>query len=135
MNGHSILRQSTGIPLIVISSVALYMAPIHSQVTKIVFLVVGPIAMAFMWTKDSGVLEAPERSITFSARIWSSLFFLTCVWELGSYILSSRAQNDNAYPTISILVGPLLKTNAGKGIFLLIWIGVGMQLLRLWRKK
>ena len=101
----------------------------------IIFVMIGPIAMAFMWTKDSGVLEAPERSITFSARIWSSLFFLTCVWELGSYILSSRAQNDNAYPTISILVGPLLKTNAGKGIFLLIWIGVGMQLLRLWRKK
>lgn len=132
---HPNLRQFIGIPLIVISSVALYASPIHSKAATIVFLVIGPTAMAFMWTRDSNVITTHEHSIMISARIWASLLLLACVWELGSYILSYWAQNDNAYPTVSILLGPLLKTSAGKGIFLLIWIATGMQLLRLWRSK
>lgn len=135
INEHPLLRQSTGIPVIVLSSVALYAFPIHSKVATFVFLVVGPIAMAFMWTRDSEITYKPEGSMAISARIWASLFILGCIWELVSYVLSYWAKNDNAYPTISILLGPLLKTSAGKGIFLLIWIGIGMQMLRLWRKK
>ena len=132
---HPILRQSSGISLIVISSVALYASPIHGTTTTVVFLVIGPIAMASMWTRDSPDIGSPAPSITFASKIWGALFLFTCIWELGSYILSYRVQNDFAYPTISILVGPLLKTSAGKAIFLLIWIGIGMQLLRLWRRK
>jgi hypothetical protein len=132
---HPVLRPSIGVPLVTLSSLALYVFPIHSKVATIVFLIIGPIAMVFMWTKDAQFTSKPGRSITMSARIWANLFLIGCVWELGSYILSARAQNDNAYPTISILLGPLLKTSGGKGVFLLIWIGIGMQLLRLWRKK
>jgi hypothetical protein len=119
----------------VASSIALYISPIHGMVTTIVFLTIGPILMAFTWTSDPATVEPTESSIKISARVWASIFLSTCLWELGSYILSYRAHNDNAYPTISILVGPLLKTTAGKGIFLLIWIGIGMQLLRPWQKK
>jgi hypothetical protein len=132
---HPILRQSSGIALIIISSVLLYISPIHGTTATIVFLTIGPIAMTSMWTRDRVRLDSPARSITFASKIWGILFLLTCVWELGSYILSYRVHDDFAYPTISILLGPLLKTSAGKAIFLLIWIGIGMQLLRLWRRK
>jgi hypothetical protein len=132
---HPVLRPSIGIPLIILSSLALYVFPIHNEVATIVFLVIGPIAMVFMWTKDTQFSSKPERSMTMAARIWATLFLISCVWELGSYTFSTWAHNDNAYPTVSILLGPLLKTSSGKGVFLLIWIGIGMQLLRFWRKK
>lgn len=132
---HPRVRLSIGIPLILISSVTLYASPIHGVPATIAFLIIGPIAMAFMWTRDNQKLESPLRSLITSSRIWTGIFLIACFWELGSYILSNRAHNDNAYPTISVLLGPLLKTSAGKGIFLLIWIGVGIAFLRLWRKN
>jgi len=132
---HPRLRLSIGIPSVVFSSVALYVSPIHGIVATIVFLLLGPIIMALMWTKDNQNVESSDSSMKTSSRIWAGISLFACLWELGSYILSTEAHNDNAYPTISVLLGPLLKTSAGKGIFLLIWIGIGVQLMRLWRKR
>ena len=63
--------------------------------------------------------------------VWAALGALACVWELTSFaIQQDDPAVDNAHPTASDLIGPLLGSWPGRMVFLALWAAAGLWLLR-----
>jgi hypothetical protein len=57
------------------------------------------------------------------------------VSELFAYIFANVNQDDHTYPTISVLVSPLLENSLARVVFLTLWALAGVGLLGVWRKQ
>ena len=66
---------------------------------------------------------------------WLALAVIMCVSELFAYIWANAFKDDKTYPTISVIVNPVLESPYGRGIFLALWMLIGVGLLQIWRKK
>ena len=64
-----------------------------------------------------------------------TLATILCVSELFAYIWASAFKDDDRYPTISMIVNPVLESPYGRGIFLVVWMLIGVGLIHPWRKK
>jgi len=52
-----------------------------------------------------------------------------------SNILGQFAGSLHLYPTISVLIDPLLDTIYGQAGFVILWLAVGIGFLRIWGRK
>lgn len=93
------------------------------------------IAMALVWYKDAGPQTKVAGALSRSKWAWISYGVLVSLWELFAYILSDVANDPYAYPTISILMAPVMADQTGRAIFLVLWLLVGVMLVRIERKK
>lgn len=93
------------------------------------------IALALIWYKDSGKLPSSSLALDRSKWAWISFGVLVSLWELSAYILSDVAGNVNAYPTISVLMAPVMADPVGRSVFLIIWLLIGVMLVRVERKR
>lgn len=92
-------------------------------------------ALALIWYKDSGPITKSTKALVRSKWAWISYGVLVSLWELFAYILSDVAGDPNAYPTISIVMAPVMADQTGRTIFLVLWLLVGVMLIRTERKK
>lgn len=115
--------------------VAIALVPRKSPIE--VALMVGAlfIALALVWYKDSGPQARMTLPLSRSKWAWISFGVLVSLWELFAYILSDVANDPYAYPTISILMEPVMADQIGRAIFLVVWLLVGVMLVRIERKK
>jgi hypothetical protein len=67
--------------------------------------------------------------------IWLTLALFMAVSELFAYIWANVYQDDKTYPTISIIVNPVLESPYGRGVFLMLWMLIGVGVLQIWRKR
>jgi len=58
-----------------------------------------------------------------------------CLWELAANVLGQLNNTLSEYPTISVLVDPVLDSTIGQAAFVLLWLLSGMGFLRLWSRK
>ena len=57
------------------------------------------------------------------------------VSELFAYIFATVYKDDTSYPTISVLVNPVLESPYGRAIFLVLWMLIGVGLLQIRKKR
>ena len=101
----------------------------------VLLLVLAPIALTLVYYRDHGPKPSSTRVMTRTRWLWLSLAVLMCISELFAYIWANVFKDDKTYPTISVLVNPILESPYGRGIFLALWMLIGVGLLQLWRKK
>lgn len=65
----------------------------------------------------------------------ATISLLTCILESVNYFASDATGNDKAFPTITVLVDPIVASNTGKLGFILLWSLAGAGLLRVSTKK
>jgi hypothetical protein len=63
------------------------------------------------------------------------LALFMAVSELFAYIFATVFKDDRTYPTISILVNPVLESPYGRAVFLILWMLIGFGLLQVRKKR
>ena len=108
---------------------------IHSVLSAIFYLTLVPVVLRNTWRSDSIITVEPTAAIRKSSMIWFTIGVVTCFAELGNYFAADATHNDKVYPTITVLIDPLVAHNEGKIIFVLIWAVIGVGLFRVSVKK
>ena len=101
----------------------------------VLLLTLAPIALSLVYYRDHGPKPSATPVMTRTRWLWLTLAVVMCVSELFAYIWASAFKDDASYPTISVIVNPVLDSPYGRGIFLALWMLIGVGLLQVWRKK
>jgi hypothetical protein len=115
--------------------VLLYLLPRRGPVEVALMIAMFLVALALSWHRDSGPIPSAPPQLLLSKWLWLTLAILISLWELFAYILSDVAGSIYAYPTISVVMDPFLKSDAGRASFLAAWLLAGFALLRIPRRK
>jgi len=67
--------------------------------------------------------------------VWRVLCLILCVWEFGANILGQLNNSLTSHPTISVLIDPFMDNTVGQTVFVVLWLFLGVGLLRVWNKK
>lgn len=110
--------------------VALAFTPRHSAFDFGIFVLLLPIVVTLAW----GERSRPRQPLTKRDRItrfaWSAWAIAMCLWEFAANILGQLSTDPNNFPTISVLVDPLLKPEIGQAGYVAVWLSVGYYLLK-----
>jgi hypothetical protein len=101
----------------------------------VLLLALAPIALSLVFYRDHGPKPSSTPLMNHTRWIWLTLAVVLCVSELFAYIWANAFKDDKTYPTISIIVNPILESPYGRGLFLAVWMLIGVGLLQVWRKK
>ena len=101
----------------------------------VLLLALAPIALFMVYYRDHGPKPSSTKLMNRTRWLWLTLATILCVSELFAYIWANAFKDDASYPTISIIVNPVLESPYGRGIFLLVWMLIGVGLIQPWRKK
>lgn len=92
-------------------------------------LALAPLAVASVNFKHAAI-KSPKFVIR-TRWIWLTLVLAMALVELAAYIIANLLKDDKHWPTVSVLVGPVLDAPLGRTIFMVIWIGAGWGAWRL----
>ena len=101
----------------------------------LLLLALGPAAIYLVYFQDRGPKPSGNGTMVRTKWIWMSLAIFMALSELFAYIWAEVFKDDQTYPTISIIVNPILDSPYGRGLFLLLWILIGLGLLRSGRSR
>ena len=101
----------------------------------VLLLALAPIALFMVYYRDHGPKPSSTKLMNRTRWLWLTLATILCVSELFAYIWANAFKDDESYPTISIIVNPVLESPYGRGIFLVVWMLIGVGLIQPWRKK
>lgn len=103
----------------------------------VLFLALAPMALGLIYYRDHGPKPSLNPVMNRTKWIWMSLALFMAVSELFAYIFANVYRDDQTYPTISVLVNPVLDLPIGRAIFLALWLmmGVGMLQIVRWKRK
>jgi hypothetical protein len=101
----------------------------------VLLLALAPIALFMVYYRDHGPKPSSTKLMNRTRWLWLTLASILCVSELFAYIWANAFKDDESYPTISIIVNPVLESPYGRGIFLVVWMLIGVGLIQPWRKK
>lgn len=118
----------------ILAAVILSFAPRHSELDLVVVSAVGVGVLVLAWTPAPATPEHPPRAYSRAAVWWSVLAVGLCVWEAIAFVLSQYVSEPD-FPTVSVLLDPLLEWQIGRSAFALLWLAGGLWLLRVWRKR
>ena len=114
--------------------VALSIVPRHSELHAIVVLAVLPLALRFAWYSDRGPKDRADARIKRARMTWAAASVGILLWEFAANIFGQFDKSLYSFPTISVLVDPLLDNLVGQAIFVILWLTVGIGFLKLWKK-
>jgi hypothetical protein len=109
--------------------------PRHTYLHGAILFVILPFALYLTWYKDKGPKEVADPIMQRTKSIWRVLCLVLCVWEFAANILGQLNNSLTSHPTISVLIDPFLDTTIGQTIFVVLWLFLGVGLLRIWNKK
>lgn len=128
-------RFSSWALLLLIATLGSSLLPIHSWPITTIYLMLVPVIIRIAWPRDLPTSQLRDDASRRSSMIWSAIGILVCICELGNYFASDYTHNDKAYPTITVLVDPIVANAWGKVVFVLIWAGIGAGLFRVSTKR
>ncbi len=121
--------------VIVGASLVLYATNRGSWPNIVVLLVILFFALWLAYYRDHGPKPSLTKTMNRTKWVWMTLALAMAVSELFAYIFANVNQDDHTFPTISVLVSPLLLNPVARIIFLTLWSLIGVGLLGVWRKK
>ncbi len=101
----------------------------------ILLLALAPIAIALTYYRDHGPKPSATNVMAKTRGLWVTIAITMAVCELFAYIWANVYKDDKSFPTISVLVNPILESPYGRSIFLVLWMLIGVGMLGIWRKK
>lgn len=116
-------------------TIALSLLDRHSYIHGALVLATLPIVLRLAWYTDRGPKEKPDPRMARSRLLWTILCLGITVWEFMANILGQLAGSLHLYPTISVLIDPILDNHYGQAAFVVAWLAIGIGFLRLWEQK
>lgn len=114
----------------VAACLALVLAPRTGPASIALVVALGLAALALAWR---GAPETPRRSPRAQHRsrvVWASLGVALCLWEAAAYVLSVTVPRGwIGFPTVSLLLEPVVELDAGRAVLVGAWITVGVWLV------
>lgn len=127
-------RRSRLITAIVVlaAGVVLSLAPRYSPPMAVGLVAVGLLALPFAWVGPDAVsMPVSERASRRSALAWALTVVVACVFELTAFVFGRIAPERSAeFPSISMVVDPLLHQPWPRAVFILGWLALGLLLVR-----
>lgn len=111
-------------------AITLTFLPRRSEFAIALMIAIFLIALALVWYRDAGPETKKTPALIRSKWLWFAIVVAACLWELTSYIRSDMVGDSTAYPTVSILMGPLMNDPIGRGLFVSVWLLIGFWLFR-----
>jgi hypothetical protein len=117
------------IAVVAVIGVVLLTAPRHGVLDGVTLVVLGLLVLPFAWA------SRPQASFTPAVRraafAWAVVVVAACVWELVNFIWGRVAPEQSSdHPSISDLLDPALDVVIWRGLFLVVWLGIGLLLVR-----
>ena len=91
-------------------------------------LALAPIALGAVNFKSETIESS--RLVIRTRWIWLLLCLAFSMVELVAYVVANILKDDKNWPTVSVLVGPVLDQPIGRAIFMVIWVGAGWGMFR-----
>lgn len=120
---------------VVLFAIALTVIDRHGYIDGALILALLPLVLRLVWYSDTGPKDKPDPRMARSRTLWTILCLGITAWEFMANILGQLAGSLTIYPTISVLIDPLLDTKYGQAGFVILWLALGIGLLRIWGKK
>lgn len=121
--------------VMLVLGISLSFFPRHTYLHGAIMIAILPVALYLVWHRDHGPKEKPDKVMARTKLIWTTLSLMLCVWEFAANIQGQFENNLYSHPTISILIDPLLDHTLGQTIFVVLWLFLGVGLLRVWGRK
>jgi hypothetical protein len=120
---------------VLFSAAVLFFSDRNGWQDKVLLLAIAPIAISLVYYRDHGPKPSATRVMARTKWIWMTLALCMAVSELFAYIFAAVYKDDSTYPTISVLVNPILDQAWGRAVFLVAWLLIGLGLLQVRRTK
>lgn len=101
----------------------------------VLLLALAPIALTLTYYRDHGPKPSATKVMARTRALWVTIAISMALCELMAYIWANVYQDDKSFPTISVLVNPILESPYGRSIFLTLWMLIGIGMLGIWRHK
>lgn len=129
------LSKTPALLAILLASSILFFSERGGWQDTVLLLALAPIALFMVYYRDHGPKPSSTPLMNRTRWLWLTLAIILCVSELFAYIWANAFKDDASYPTISMIVNPVLESPYGRGIFLVLWMLIGVGLIQPWRKK
>lgn len=114
----------------IVCGAALILLPRHAPVTIAVLVVIGVAAIVAAWPGPRIPDATPwPRGLRRLAWAWGGILIAGCLWELGEFVARLLAPHQ-ASVALSDLADPILSTLWGKTVFVVVWLVMGIWVLR-----
>jgi NAD/NADP transhydrogenase beta subunit len=114
--------------------VALTLVPRHTPLQAIIVLAILPLALRFAWYSDRGPKDKPDERMKRSRMVWAAGGVGLMLWEFAANIFGQLDGSLHSFPTISVLIDPVLDNIFGQAVFVILWLLIGITFLRIWKK-
>ena len=114
--------------VISLSAVILYLAPRHGVISFTVLVAFIPIGITLLLYKDQEIQAQPSTAMFRSRIIWGSWATGFALTELVAYVGSKLSGDLEQFPTISVILDPVLDTSVGRAVFVILWLLGGAYL-------
>ena len=117
-------------PLLIANAVLTLALPWHGWWHYATLSFIGVLATVLLWPND----PAPATHLPVTDQVlrgqWSWALWLLgfLLWEMVAYILAELAHDEAAYPTITVIVAPVIAGFTGHLVFTVGWLAVGWLL-------
>lgn len=130
-------KVSNALIVLVLSVIGLSLSffPRHTYFAGAIMISILPVVLYLVWHRDRGPKEKADKVMSRTKLVWTIFCLLVCVWEFAANIQGQLENNLYTHPTISVLIDPLLDTSVGQTIFVIVWLFLGLGLLRIWGRK
>jgi heme exporter protein D len=116
-------------------SLLLIVLPWHNLNFGILVAAILILVISLIWSREHSERIVRDKRIRRSELLWVILAAALALWEFGANILGIQFKSLYVFPTISVLVDPMLDSQGGKAIFVCMWMAMGLGLLRLVRQR
>lgn len=109
--------------------------PRHTYLHGAIMIAILPFALFVVWHRDRGPKEKADPIMNRTKAVWMTLSLLVCVWEFAANIQGQLENSLYTHPTISVLIDPFMDSTIGQTIFVVLWLFMGLGIMRIWRRK
>ena len=117
------------LPLAAAAAAAWSLLPVRSTGQGLLLAAIGVTVLAIGWWHGDAETSLPE-PMRRTAALWAGLGVALCLWELAAYLVAQWRGNETDFPTISVLLDPIVEIPIYRAVLLALWLILGCALLR-----
>jgi len=110
--------------------VSLVFTPRHTFINLALFVLILPVMITLAWGEKAFPENPPSARVRATRNVWIVWAVSMCCWEFAANILGQVFKAPSSFPTMSVLIDPLLKADLGQAGFVAVWLSVGYFVLK-----
>lgn len=122
-------------PIVGLSALILYLSPRHGLENFLVLMFFVVVGIPLLMYKDAARQYPAKLPIRRSRLVWSLWALGLALNELFAYLGSKLSGSLEDFPTISVILDPVLDEPLGRAVFVALWLISGIYLFGVRRKK